>query len=640
VLFLLPVLLAGGCGSLPERNHAFPPSCREAAQPRCSPDVSSPRKEPAGTEKGGAAVRFQPEADSLSLPLDRLDAPVSEEAFRRCRARAANMMSVLYDGEKERGKIEEALRRCISLDPGNWYYYEKLGFLILKGGGKRKEEGYRLLEQAAEKGTPNRDVYYVLGERAEEKGNEAEMVRWLERFTGAGPSLAEQGERARRVYRAEGFSLRSYREQRNLLRLKTAYQRLLRAYGRMGKWRDYTRVLAVLAAEDEEYRVELARRYAAEQRFQEALKALNAIERVYELEKKTFAGYIRLYGVLLSVPGFLPGEVREGVYRKIYERFTLYLSLKGYDTDVLLAALDLCAGRGRRSHTVTVGAALVSRPVAPDVMARALLVLIRNRMVDTAFELLERAEKKRHVEITEDLAVLKAGMLGMLGRVERAERYVEKLAARGKQEGKREEIYAATAFFLADEGYYRAADALFTRCLAAEPGRGRYVTGKAYALYKLGEKEKAFSVLEEFLSRHGEGDPEIENLYGYLLVLENRDVDKAIRLIKRALEKEPNRPEYIDSLGWAYFVSGRMEKAGELLKAAARKGRNEEIFEHLGDFYHAVGDEKKAKKYWIESYLLRRRSGVREKIERAERRLGRRGEAGSATDPRPAKKMQ
>jgi tetratricopeptide (TPR) repeat protein len=80
------------------------------------------------------------------------------------------------------------------------------------------------------------------------------------------------------------------------------------------------------------------------------------------------------------------------------------------------------------------------------------------------------------------------------------------------------------------------------------------------------------------------------NHLGYLLARNGRDLDEAIRLVNRALEVEPGKGEYLDSLGWAYFQRGDLSQAEKYLGAAAEQlPENSEIQDHLGDLHAKQG---------------------------------------------------
>ena len=60
-----------------------------------------------------------------------------------------------------------------------------------------------------------------------------------------------------------------------------------------------------------------------------------------------------------------------------------------------------------------------------------------------------------------------------------------------------------------------------------------------------------------------------------------------------------------DSLGWAYFLTGRVDEAVPLLeKAQSGDSGNAVIVEHLGDAYWHVGRKFQARYTWRAAALL------------------------------------
>jgi tetratricopeptide (TPR) repeat protein len=69
-----------------------------------------------------------------------------------------------------------------------------------------------------------------------------------------------------------------------------------------------------------------------------------------------------------------------------------------------------------------------------------------------------------------------------------------------------------------------------------------------------------------------------------MLAERGTSLDEAVSFIQRALKVEPNNPSYLDSLGWAYVVQGKLDLAdAPLTTAADRLPSNSVIQEHLGD---------------------------------------------------------
>lgn len=84
-------------------------------------------------------------------------------------------------------------------------------------------------------------------------------------------------------------------------------------------------------------------------------------------------------------------------------------------------------------------------------------------------------------------------------------------------------------------------------------------------------------------------NPRALNFLGYLLADHDRDLDEAERLIREAVQADPDNGAYVDSLGWLYFRRGRFPEAREQLERAVElTGGDAVVREHLGDCYEAL----------------------------------------------------
>jgi Flp pilus assembly protein TadD len=78
------------------------------------------------------------------------------------------------------------------------------------------------------------------------------------------------------------------------------------------------------------------------------------------------------------------------------------------------------------------------------------------------------------------------------------------------------------------------------------------------------------------------------NCLGYILSDTGMDFFRGLRLCRKAVDRRPQNPAYIDSLGWAYFKSGDVTEARAWLRRALDMAPNEkEIRDH---FRAANGD--------------------------------------------------
>ena len=89
------------------------------------------------------------------------------------------------------------------------------------------------------------------------------------------------------------------------------------------------------------------------------------------------------------------------------------------------------------------------------------------------------------------------------------------------------------------------------------------------------------------------------NYLGYWYADTNRNLDKAISYIQKAVDIQPSSGFFVDSLGWVYYRLGEYDKAVELLERAIQlEPLDAVITEHLGDAYWHVGRRFEARYKW------------------------------------------
>src|SRR6202011_1719818 len=80
------------------------------------------------------------------------------------------------------------------------------------------------------------------------------------------------------------------------------------------------------------------------------------------------------------------------------------------------------------------------------------------------------------------------------------------------------------------------------------------------------------------------------NYLGYMLAERGERLDESVRVLKRALELEPENGSFLDSLGWAYYKADKLDLAEANLKRAADQLRtNSVIQDHYGDVLLKLG---------------------------------------------------
>jgi Flp pilus assembly protein TadD len=97
------------------------------------------------------------------------------------------------------------------------------------------------------------------------------------------------------------------------------------------------------------------------------------------------------------------------------------------------------------------------------------------------------------------------------------------------------------------------------------------------------------------------------------------NLDRARKMIERAVELRPNDGYIVDSLGWVLYRLGDFKGAVEQLERAVElRPQDPTINDHLGDAYWRVGRYSEARFQWRRALILKPEadqiSGIEEKI--------------------------
>lgn len=104
------------------------------------------------------------------------------------------------------------------------------------------------------------------------------------------------------------------------------------------------------------------------------------------------------------------------------------------------------------------------------------------------------------------------------------------------------------------------------------------------------ELRKAIEVKPDFAAAY--------NALGYSFADRNIKLDEAVKLIEKALTISPNDHYMLDSLGWAHYRKGNLDKAIDYLQQAYKVNPDPEIAAHLGEVLWQKGKHEEAKKIW------------------------------------------
>lgn len=91
------------------------------------------------------------------------------------------------------------------------------------------------------------------------------------------------------------------------------------------------------------------------------------------------------------------------------------------------------------------------------------------------------------------------------------------------------------------------------------------------------------------------------NALGYSMLERNVRVAEAVLLVERALQLTPDDHAIMDSVGWGYYRSGRLDESVQMLRKAYAGNPDPEIAAHLGEVLWIRGDKAEAEKIWQDS---------------------------------------
>ena len=136
-----------------------------------------------------------------------------------------------------------------------------------------------------------------------------------------------------------------------------------------------------------------------------------------------------------------------------------------------------------------------------------------------------------------------------------------------------------------------------------------------------GDLPRAEEWLEQVLDEFPDDEGALNDL-GYLWADQSKELQRAKRMIEKAVKAEPDNVAYRDSLGWVLFRLGQFPEAVvQLEKAAADKKPDGTVLDHLGDAYAKTNRRDKAVEAWRKAVETFRREKDTEKMKAVEKKI-------------------
>jgi len=426
----------------------------------------------------------------------------------------------------------------------------------------------------------------MLAEAYAGAGRVKDAIVWLEQRTTDDPrllpALADFYERERRWSDAASAYSRALQRAPRSTDLKTRYAAaLLNAGGRdnLGKARE---ALTELTSSNSPNARALYLLSQAYRRLGDFKQAEASARRVIAQNNKSPWGYYALAETL---------EVRHQYQAVVDELAPVVASFRGksdasFDVGILLPHLGF-AYQELGQHDKAIAAFEDARKLAPNDPATA-GYLIEANIAAKKYGAAVDAAKAALAQNPNDLRLtrLQAQALRHNGKADQGIALLEE-AVRRHAEEPLAYVSLAQAYSEAD----RAAQAV----KVLQDAQAKFPTDDTIA-FELGtvfDKQKKFADAESAFRQVLARDPENAtalNYLGYMLAERGERLDESVTYLKKALQIEPENGSFLDSLGWAYFRSDKLDLAEDNLRRAADQLRtNSVIQDHYGDVLFKLG---------------------------------------------------
>jgi tetratricopeptide (TPR) repeat protein len=427
-------------------------------------------------------------------------------------------------------------------------------------------------------------------------GRSRDAIVWLEERTAEDPrllpALADFYERERRWPEAAAtYSRAIQRAPRNATDLKIRYaSALMNAGGRDNLDKARTALTEVVAVRTTDIR-SLYLLSQAQRRLGDVKEAEASARKVIAQNSKSPWGYYALAEAL---------EARRQYQSVVDELAPVVAENRGksaetFDVSILLPHLGF-AYQEIGQHDKAIASFEDARKLSPDDPAIA-GYLIEANIAGKKYGAAVDAAKAALAQHPNDLRLtrLEAQALRHSGKADQGIALLEE-AVKHHEDDPTAYISLAQAYSDAERG------AQAVKVLQDAQGKFPKDDGIAFELGTLFDKQKRFADAESAFLQVLSRDPENAialNYLGYMLAERGERLDESVTYLKKALQVEPENPSYLDSLGWAYFKSDKLDLAESNLKRAADQLRtNSVIQEHYGQVLFKLGRYDEAIAAW------------------------------------------
>ncbi len=197
-----------------------------------------------------------------------------------------------------------------------------------------------------------------------------------------------------------------------------------------------------------------------------------------------------------------------------------------------------------------------------------------------------------------------AYLLSKRGQLAEARQLLQQVRTTGDQQ--HAQLAMVEAQLLRDANQFDEAYKVLNRALEMQPDHVDLIYETAMMADKIG-KPDVFEQLMRRLIKIKPDHAQAYNALGYGMLERNERIPEAMQLVEKALQLAPDDAAIMDSVGWGYYRSGKLDESVKMLRRAYAGNANPEIAAHLGEVLWMRGDKAEAKKIWQDS--LKENSG-------------------------------
>ncbi|MBM9531903.1 tetratricopeptide repeat protein, partial [Desulfoprunum benzoelyticum] len=469
----------------------------------------------------------------------------------------------------------EAYDKAVICDPDADYAQKKIPLVLIKQGENAKAAEW--LEQAIKERPQDSSLYLLLAHLRIQDHNQAEAIRLYREALRHDPDNTTVLLRLGILYTER----KRFREAeiifRNLLRAdETLFYGHLYLARLLVQIRDYTgagqefeRALELNWSAELAY--EMADFYTRHERYDKALKLLNAIIETDDTDERAVLGLVQTL--------LLMGKNQEAI-----DELTRLRDLSGTPEriDPIIARILLRTNRTAQAKELLIKVA--EQHHSSEARYTLALIAVQEDDNDAAIRYLQKIGPD-DTEF-EEAVYLHMRILRDSGRSNEAVGMLRKAVADGDR--RRPLFYALLASLNEEKGLIDTALNYLRDGIDHFPDDEQLLFESAILLDRKGRQDEAISVMERVLELYPD-HPEALNYIGYSWADRNINLLQALTYIEKAVELKPDNGYILDSLGWVYYRLGRLSEAQtELEKAVQLAPDDPNIYEHLGDVYTAL----------------------------------------------------